>query len=123
VSDQQAPEARTVREVFEHHIRHLQAGDLEGTLEDYGDDSVIVNMGGAVRGLSEIRAFFRNSIDACLPPETTYRQLFLHFTEDIAYSVWSAESPFCSVPYGVDTFFIRGGRIVRQSFAGILNMK
>ena len=41
----------------------------------------------------------------------------------MAYTIWTAESPFYSIPYGTDTFIVRNGKIVQQTFAGILNQK
>ena len=114
---------RSTAEVLEHHLYYLQHGDLEETLADYDDDSVIVNMGGPVVGKDAIREFFRGSIATCLPPESTYETMHSHVYGEIAYVVWSAESPFYSIPYGTDTFIIRGGKIVQQTFAGILNAK
>ena len=32
----------------------------------------------------------------------------------MAYVTWKAESPYYSVPYGTDTFFIKDGKIVEQ---------
>lgn len=114
---------RTPRQVLEHHNKYLQSGNLEETLRDYRDDSVIINMGGPVVGIEAIRAFFADSIKNCLPPETVYQTLQCYVHEEMAYITWTAESPFYSVPYGTDTFIIRDGKIVRQTFAGILNKK
>jgi len=109
---------RSVEEVLEHHLKHLNSGDLEGTMLDYAPDAFIINMGGVVRGKDEISKFFADSIKNVLPPETTYEMLHKYFEGDMAYMVWTAESPYVSVPYGTDTFIIKNGLIVEQSFAG-----
>ncbi len=114
---------RTTKEVLEHHNKYLQGGNLEETLKDYLPDSVIINMGGPVVGIDAIRAFFSDSIAHCLPPQTTYETLQCYVHGEMAYITWKAESPFYSVPYGTDTFFIQNGKIVRQTFAGILHPK
>ena len=114
---------RTTLEVLEHHNHYLQAGNLEETLADYNEDSVIINMGGPVIGIDNIREFFIDDIENCLPPETTYETLQQYVHGDMAYVTWKAESPYYSVPYGTDTFFIKDGKIVKQTFAGILIKK
>ena len=77
-------------------------------------------MGGPVVGIDNIREFFIDDIENCLPPETTYETLQQYVHGDMAYVTWKAESPYYSVPYGTDTFFIKDGQIVKQTFAGIL---
>ncbi len=114
---------RTTAEVVEHHNHFLQSGDLEETLLDYDENSVIINMGGVVKGMDAIRAFFEDDINNCFPPETTYETLQYYVHDDLGYVVWTAESPFYSVPYGTDTFYVKNGKILRQTFAGILNAK
>lgn len=36
---------------------------------------------------------------------------------DVAYIVWSAETPAARVPVGTDTFVVRNGKIVVHTFA------
>ena len=114
---------RTTQEVLEHHLYYLQNGFLDETLEDYCEDSVLINMSGPKKGLKEIRAFFKESIAVCLPPQSTYEIIHQYIEEEIAYIVWKAESPFYSIPYGTDTFIVKKSKIMQQTFAGVLNKK
>ncbi len=114
---------RSTEEVLEHHLYYLQNGYLDETMDDYCEESVLVNMTGPKKGLSEIHEFFKDSIATCLPPESTYETIHKYICGEIAYTVWSAESPFYSIPYGTDTFIIRNGKIVQQTFAGMMNKK
>ena len=114
---------RTTQEVLDHHLYYLQNGFLEETLEDYCEESILINMNGPKKGLDEIRAFFKESIATCLPPDTTYETIHQYVYGEIAYIVWKAESPFYNVPYGTDTFIVKNGKIVQQTFAGILEKK
>ena len=115
--------ARTTQEVLEHHVKYCNGACLEETLEDYCDETILINMGGPKRGLEEIRAFFADSMTTCLPAETVYENIHTYVCGEMAYIVWKAESPYYSVPYGTDTFIIRNGKIVQQTFAGILVKK
>ena len=42
---------------------------------------------------------------------------------EIAYIVWSCETGTHSLPVGTDTFVIRDGKIVAQTFAGQISAK
>ena len=42
---------RTTQEVLEHHLKYLHAGDLQGTLDDYAENAILINMGGPKEGL------------------------------------------------------------------------
>lgn len=114
---------RTTQEVFDHHNEYLPICNLDEVMLDYCEESVIINMGGPVIGLEAIRAFFKGSMETCLPAETVYEDLTKHVHGDMAYYIWKADSPFYEVPYGTDTFIIKNGKIIMQTFAGILIQK
>ena len=114
---------RSTVEVLEHHIKYLAEGNLEEVLLDYNEDSFIINMGGVVNGMDAIRAFFKNSIENVLPPDTAQSFSVRHVNGALAYIIWEAESQFCRIPFGTDTFVVKDGHIVMQSFAGIIENK
>lgn len=113
--------ARSVEEVLKHHLDAVRGCDLEGTLLDYCEESVIMAMDGPVKGLDEIREFFAGSFKTTLPPESVWTDTICHMGDEVVLCVWNAKSPFVDIPFGTDTFVIRGGKIVQQSFAGIIN--
>jgi hypothetical protein len=39
---------------------------------------------------------------------------------EVAYILWSGHSPFYNAPFATDTFVIRNGKIVAQTFAAQL---
>lgn len=120
---QDALAARTPQQVLEHHIYHLAAGNLEEVLLDYAPDAKLVNMGGLVQGHEQLRAFFKDSIENALPPDTRQTVTIKHVFGELAYIVWEADSRFYNVPFGTDSFVIREGKIILQTFAGIMNPK
>ena len=97
-----------------HHMQVLFAGQLEAVLSDYTEDSVIFTADGMVKGLTQIRAFFdgmiKNTPPAVMEAFTMIRQ---DVSGEIAYILWKA-APF--VPLGTDTFVVRGGKIVAQTY-------
>jgi ketosteroid isomerase-like protein len=106
------------RAVVQHHMDALEAGDLDGVLSDYTDDSVIVTAAGNARGPAELRTFFRNLIDGLLPPggHTFTLDEFL-VADDVALIAWRLETDAVAIPFGTDTFVVRDGKIVTQTAA------
>jgi ketosteroid isomerase-like protein len=114
---------RTTAEVLQHHLDVLGAGDVEATLLDYAADAFIITADGVTRGLTEIRKFFTNSVENVLPPGSDFEMRQKIVEGEVALIVWSAESPKYRIPFGTDTFIIRAGQIVEQTFTGVVNQK
>lgn len=100
--------------------RHLQAftKGIDAIMRDYTESSVLFTPQGPLTGLERIRAFFAGFL-ADSPPEllaamTLVRQDVLG---EVAYILWKAE-PF--IPLATDTFLIRDGRILVQTFAAFV---
>ncbi len=101
--------------VLEHHLQAVGAGNLDEIVADYTADAVIYTVNGPVRGTAEIRDFFAILPDL-LPPGfwENFKMVRQDVEGEIAFIVWSSEPAF---PLGTDTFIIRDGRIVAQTFA------
>lgn len=101
--------------VRRHLGAFLEEQGLDAILSDYSDDAFLLSEHGAYRSKAEIRQFFENFI-AALPPgaigKFTLRSLRVQ--ADVAYITWSAG---VEMPLGTDTFVVRQGRIVSQTFA------
>ena len=102
--------------VLTHHLQSFGEG-IDAVMSDYTESSVVFTPDGPLKGLAAIRPFFDGFINNS-PPE-----LFQAFTVtrqdihgEVAYILWKAE-PF--VPLATDTFVIREGKIVAQSFAAL----
>ncbi|MEO7640054.1 MAG: nuclear transport factor 2 family protein [Ramlibacter sp.] len=99
--------------------RHLQAfieqQGLDAILADYADDACFLNDDHSYCGKQEIRMFFSNFV-AALPPDaiTQFKLHNLLVNGEVAYITWSAGR---KLPLGTDTFVVRQGRIVSQTFA------
>ena len=98
---------------------HLQAfvnrQGVAAILSDYDDDACFCSETATYRGKQEIGAFFENFI-ANMPPGTAERFTLrsLRVEGDLGYITWSAGR---EIPLGTDTFVVRNGRIVSQTFA------
>jgi ketosteroid isomerase-like protein len=93
----------------------LEQRGIDAIVRDYDDAAVLVCEDRAHRGRAEIREFFAGFV-ASLPPGTIERFALkcLRVEGELAYITWSAGNV---VPLGTDTFVVRGGRIVAQTFA------
>lgn len=108
------------KEVLEHHWKTFQANDLEGTMADYTEESVLITPDKTFKGLNEIRENFVNAF-AVLPTDSTTMQLDKTVVQqDVAYIIWKATSPKLKITFGTDTFIIQNGKIIRQTYAGVV---
>jgi ketosteroid isomerase-like protein len=95
--------------ILDHHTAMLDAGDLDGLMEDYTEDSIFVsNLSGVVTGLDGIRGIFSGATTGGL---AGFESGVEHVDGDIGYVTWSADG----VPFGTDTFVIRDNKILAQS--------
>lgn len=102
--------------VVRHHLQtFVEQQGLDAILNDYADDACFLSEGRAYCGKPAIREFFEAFI-AALPPlaiaQFTLRSLRVQ--DDVAYITWSAGP---ELPLGTDTYVVRKGRIVAQTFA------
>jgi ketosteroid isomerase-like protein len=106
--------ARTVLETLQHHLEALVAQDIDAIVSDYTDESVLITPDVTIRGTSELRDFFTDALKA-MPGFVDAIALNRQEIEgDVAYIVWTAPG---FMTLGTDTFLVRDGKIVVQTFA------
>ena len=109
----------TTAETLAHHLQAFGAGDVDEILKDYAPESVIMTPDGPLHGLDEIRPLFEKFTTEIAPPGTYEFEMLQQVIEgETAYIVWTFDSPKYKIPLGTDTFVIRDGKIVMQTFAG-----
>jgi hypothetical protein len=109
----------TTKQVLEHHWDAFKANDLEGTMADYTEESVLITPDKTYKGLAEIRENFVNAFTA-FPKDSTTMQLQKSIVQqDVGYIIWDAVTPKFKLSFGTDTFVIQNGKIVRQTYAGV----
>ena len=109
---------RTTEEVLVHHLVALGERDLDAIVMDYAEDAVIFLPDGTVSGTDAIRAAFDSILSTAFLPGTEFEMKLQLVEGEAAYILWSADTPTVSIPYGTDTFIVRDGLIVVQSYAG-----
>ena len=109
---------KTTREVLDHHLKTLGAGDLDGLVSDYTDDSIIIGPDGVVRGRKAIRQMFEFFLSGLLKPGTyDFGVDKLHVDGEIVFIMWHADCQEANIPFAADTFVIKRGKILVQTFA------
>ena len=105
---------RTTEEVLNHHLQAFGEG-LESILSDYDENSCVISQQGTFKGMEEISGFFSAFIASL--PEGFLEAFALSnsvIDGEIAYITWQALPWF---PLGTDTFQVRDGKILYQTFA------
>lgn len=116
-------ENASTKSVIEHHLKCFGEGDLQGLLSDYAPGAVIFTPAGPLRGEAVIRPLFRAMIAEFGKPGAalTLKQQFIE--ADYAYILWIAETADNMYELGTDTFVVRDGKIVAQSFTSKITPK
>lgn len=99
--------------VLRNHLRAATVG-VDAIIKDYTEDSVLITHDATYRGLAEIRRFFTALLSEL--PKGFFEAIDLRRTEivgEVAYILWGKE-PLIS--RATDTFVVRDGRILFQTF-------
>ncbi len=89
----------STKDVLNHHLKAFEQGDLNGVLSDYGPGVVFFTREGPLKGVDAIRPLFEALI-----------------ADDYAYILWTAKTADNVYELATDTFVVREGKIVAQSF-------
>jgi len=113
----------STKDVLDHHTKALRDGDLNAVLADYASDAVFFTKDGAFKGLDAIRLVFATIISEFSKPGTKINRTQQLIDGDYAYILWTAETTDNVYEMGTDTFVIREGKIVAQSFTAKVTPK
>jgi ketosteroid isomerase-like protein len=104
----------STQSVLDHHLNAFREG-LDAIMSDYTNESVFFTPQATLIGIQPIRDFFHAFLTSS-PPELISAMTLskAEVNGDHAYIHWKAD-PF--IPFASDTFAIRDGKIVMQSFA------
>ncbi|HZW88161.1 MAG TPA: nuclear transport factor 2 family protein [Myxococcaceae bacterium] len=105
---------KTTEAVIRNHLRAATIG-VDALLEDYTDESVLITHDATYRGPAEIRGFF-TALLGVLPAgffETSMKVTRQVFVGDLGYILWEGKP---IVSQATDTFVVRNGKILFQTF-------
>lgn len=107
--------------VLDHHLAAFGENDMAGIMADYTEESRVFTQDSTFVGLAQIESLFTGLL-VNFPTEGTVFEMDKMVVEnDLAYIIWHATTPTVDVPFGTDTFIIQDGKIVQQTFAGVIN--
>jgi len=110
--------AGTTQDVLQHHLDCFGKGDLDGIMADYTAASRLFTPNGVLKGLDPIRQLFTTLFREFTKPGLSFDMTRQDVDGDTAYIVWKAETADNRYELGTDTFVIKEGKIVMQTFAG-----
>ena len=111
------------KNVIDHHLKSFGEGDLEGILSDYAPGAVMFTVNGPLTGVAALRPMFQAMIAEFAKPGATFHLKQQFIAGEHAYILWTAETADNVYELGTDTFVVRDGKIVAQSFTGKITPK
>jgi ketosteroid isomerase-like protein len=113
----------STKDILDHHLKAFDQGDLNAVLSDYAPDVVFFAMGEAFKGVDAIRPLFEALIVEFRQSGATFKLKQRLVEGDYAYILWTAETADNLYELATDTFVVREGRIVAQSFTAKITPK
>lgn len=107
------------KQVLDHHWEAFTKNKLDEVMADYTEESVLITPDATFKGLEQIK---NNFIDAYkkFPTDKSFFKLNKTVVDrDVAYILWQSKTPTFNLTYATDTFIIRDGKIIRQTYAGV----
>jgi ketosteroid isomerase-like protein len=108
---------RSTEEVLDHHLDCFGRGDLDGILSDFSSTAVMFTPQGPLKGPAAMRPSFEAIFKEFGQAGTSFSLKHRSVDGDYAYILWSAETADNVYEMGSDTFVVKDGQIVAQSFA------
>ena len=110
--------------VLDHQFAAFAAGSADEVLTDFADDAVLITPEGVSKGRAAIHAAYSAMFAGLFKPGTYDFTLdAMHVDGEVAYIAWHASCATAEVPLGADTFVVRNGTIVAQTFAAKIDPK
>jgi ketosteroid isomerase-like protein len=110
-------------DVLDRHLKAFAEYDLDGVLADYSPDAVLFVPTGPLKGPDAIKPLFQALISEFAKPGCSFTMQQRYVDGDHAYIIWAAETADNSYEFATDTFVVRNGKIVTQSFAAKVKPK
>jgi ketosteroid isomerase-like protein len=108
---------KTTREVLENHLMSFSRGDLNSILSDYAPTAILFTPTGPLVGVDTMRPLFDGLITEFAEPGSSFELKHQSIQGEYAYIIWAAETADNRYELATDTFVVKDGKIVAQSFA------
>lgn len=107
----------STNEILDRHLQSFAGYDVDGLLSDYSSAAVFFTPKSTLIGPNEIRPLFEDLVREFAKPGCSFTMQQRQIQGDSAYIIWTAETADNSYEFATDTFLVREGKIVLQSFA------
>jgi ketosteroid isomerase-like protein len=114
---------KSTNDVIDHHLKAIEQGDVNAILSDYAPDAILFKGDGVFEGVDAIRPVFEKFVAEFQRHGTTISTKQRLVEGDYAYMVWTAETADNVYELATDTFFVKQGKIVAQSFTAKIEPK
>jgi predicted SnoaL-like aldol condensation-catalyzing enzyme len=89
-------------------------------MSDYTEESILITHEQTYKGPREIKTFFAGLMNHFPKDHSDFTLDKLVAKGELVFIVWHATTPSLEVSLGTDTFVIKDGKILQQTFAGIM---
>lgn len=113
----------STKDVIDHHLKAFSERDLTGVLSDYAPSVVFFTQNGPLHGPDAIRPLFQTMLAEFAKPGAEFKMKEQFVDGDYGYILWTAKTAENVYELGTDTFIVRDGKIVAQSFTGKITPK
>src|SRR5215475_11824343 len=113
----------STKDVLDHHLKCFGEGDLKGILSDYAPNAVLFLPDGPLRGVDAMKPLFQAMFAEFGKPGAAFSMKQQFVEGEYAYILWTAETADNVYEVGTDTFVVRDGKIVAESFTGKIRPK
>ena len=115
-----APAQRSTQEILDHHLKCFVGVDLDGIIADSASDAILFTPSGTLKGRDAIHGLFQALFAEFSKPGFTAAVDKQSVEGEYAYILWHAQSVDKIYAAATDTFVVRGGKIIAQSFAATI---
>jgi ketosteroid isomerase-like protein len=107
------------KQVLDHHWEAFIQNKLDEVMADYTEEAVLITPDATFKGLEQIRKNFEDAYRKFPTNKTVFKLNKRVIDRDVAYILWQAKTPTFNLTYATDTFIIRNGKIIIQTYAGV----
>jgi len=106
----------TTKEILDHHLSAFFKYDIQGVLSDYGKEIVFFTAQGPLNGIEAVKSLFLGLIAEFKKPGASFSMQKYYIDGDHGYILWNAETAENVYEMATDTFVVRDGKIIAQSY-------
>jgi hypothetical protein len=113
----------STKDVLDNHLKCFGEGDLQGILSDFAPGAVMLTPDGPLVGVDAMKPMYQALIADFAKPGSSFHLEVQSVVDHYGYILWTAETADNVYELATDTFVVRDGKIVAQSFTGKIRPK